>query len=195
MRRIALLGTAILPLAGILLLAGVAVEIAIESGRDDARPADAIAVLGAAEYAGKPSPVLKARLDHGRDLFERRLAPRIIVTGGAGVNARFTEAEAGRDYLVQHGVPPEAIWLESEGTSTLQTIAAVAEILKRENLHSCILVSDGYHLFRARRMLARLGLDAYGSPRHTGPNDPVRQSWLYLRQSAGYWLWVLNLAR
>ena len=183
--------------AGLVLLAAVAalgwatLEVYRQSTRDEAQRADCIVVLGAAEYRGKPSPVLRARLDHALELYRKGLAPMIVTTGGSGEGSRFTEAEAGRDYLVRQGVPSEHIVLETEGTTTLQSIAAVAEILDRMNLGSCIVVSDGYHVFRAKKMLEVHGLKAYGSPRHGGGSDP----WLYIRQAAGLWLWVLNLSR
>lgn len=176
------------------LVAWTTAAVVRQSVRDEAAPADAIIILGAAEYRGKPSPVLRARLDHGLDLWRRKLAPVILTTGGAGENSRFTEAEAARDYLVQHGVKAESILLETEGGSTLQSTAAAAEILRRMSLRSCIVVSDGYHVFRAKRMLERSGLVAYGSPRQ-GSHDGWRYTWLCVRQAAGYWLWTLGLAR
>ena len=194
--RRALLVTICLVLAtGVAGLGWTAIEIARQSRRDEAKPSDVIVVLGAAEYMGRPSPVLRARLDHALSLYEQHLAPRILVTGGSGENSRFTEAEAARDYLVRQGVPGENILLEAEGTTTLQSINAAAEIMEQRGLRSSIVVSDGYHVFRAKRMLEHRGLRAYGSPRQSPEGDPLRQSWLYLRQSAGYWLWVLRLSR
>lgn len=187
--------------AGLLLFLAVSVlgwtawEIAEQSERDEAQRADVILVLGAAEYLGKPSPVLKLRLDHALDLYRRKLAPMFLVTGGAGKSSRFTEADAARDYLVKNGVPAQDILLESEGTSTLQSIAASAEILDRMNLKTCIVVSDGYHIFRAKSMLEHRGVRAYGSPRHGASESLTRRTKFYLRQSAGYWLWRLGLAR
>jgi uncharacterized SAM-binding protein YcdF (DUF218 family) len=187
--------------AGVLFLLAVSVlgwtawEIAEQSERDEALRADVILVLGAAEYLGKPSPVLKLRLDHALDLYRRRLAPMVLVTGGASESSRFTEAEAARDYLVKNSVPAQDILLETEGTSTLQSIAASAEILDRMNMKSCIVVSDGYHIFRAKRMLEHRGVRAYGSPRHGAPESLTRRARLYVRQSAGYWIWRLGLAR
>lgn len=176
-------------------LGWTAFEIAQQSERDEARAADVILVLGAAEYMGRPSPVLKARLDHALELYQRKLAPRLLLTGGAGEGSKFTEAEAARDYLVKQGVPAENILLETEGTTTLQSIAAGAEILDRLSLRSCIVVSDGYHIFRAKSMLEHRGVRAYGSPRHGGSASATRQARLYVRQAAGYWLWRLGLSR
>jgi uncharacterized SAM-binding protein YcdF (DUF218 family) len=176
------------------LLAWTTAAVARQSARDEASPADAIVILGAAEYLGRPSPVLRARLDHGLDLWRRGLAPILLTTGGAGENSRFTEAEAARDYLVQHGVAAESILMETEGGSTLQSTAAAGEILRRMNLRRCIVVSDGYHVFRAKRMLERSGVVAYGSPRQ-GPSEGLRHTWLCFRQAAGYWIWTVGLAR
>ncbi len=115
---------------------GVADEIQQQSQIDEAQPADAIIVLGAAEYRGKPSPVLEARLNHALFLYLKGMAPRIITTGGAGGDPVFTEGSVGRSYLAKHGVPPEAIVVEREGESTAQSVAAVVEIMRRMNLRS-----------------------------------------------------------
>ncbi len=189
MRRLAylLLGLGAAAFAGRLL--GVAREIGRQSAIDEARPADVIIILGAAEYRGRPSPVLRARLDHGFDLYERGLSPRLLTTGGAGGDPDYTESEVGRAYLVGRGVPSDAIIVEREGESTAQSTVAAAEIMRRMNLHSAIVVSDGYHIFRAKKMLESRGLTVYGSPRPAALSGPQRQWWLYLRQAAGYLLW------
>jgi uncharacterized SAM-binding protein YcdF (DUF218 family) len=171
----------------------VAQQIHRQSTIDEARPADVIVVLGAAEYRGRPSPVFKARLDHALDLFRHGQAPRILTTGGAGGDPQYTEGGVGRAYLVSHNVPSEAIIVEPEAESTAQSTAAAAEIMHRMGLASCILVSDGYHIFRARRMLAAQGLKVYGSPRPSPTTEGQRQWWLYLRQSVGYMLWEAGI--
>src|SRR5579862_9405702 len=162
---------------------GIAGEIQRQSHFDEARPADAIIVLGAAEYRGKPSPVLEARLNHALFLYLKQMAPRIITTGGAGGDPVFTEGSVGRAYLSEHGVPPEAIVVEREAGSTAQSVAAVAEIMRRMNLQSAIVVSDGYHIFRVKRMLESSGLQVYGSPRPSAPSGNWREHWLYYRQA------------
>src|SRR5580700_2446076 len=167
----------------------VAREIQQESLVDEAQPADAIIVLGAAEYRGKPSPVLEARLNHALFLYLKRMAPRIITTGGAGGDPVFTEGSVGRAYLAHHGVPPEAIVVEREGESTAQSVAAVVEIMRRMNLKSAIVVSDGYHIFRVKKMLESSGLKVYGSPRPSIPPGELRARWQDLRQAVGYLLW------
>ncbi len=173
---------------------GVAGEIQRQSAIDEAKPADAIIVLGAAEYRGKPSPVLGARLNHALFLYLQGLAPRIITTGGAGGDPVFTEGSVGRAYLSEHGVPPEAIVVEREGESTAQSVAAVVEIMRRMNLKSAIVVSDGYHIFRVKKMLESSGLKVYGSPRPSLPSSGWRERWLYLRQAVGFLLWKVGVA-
>jgi uncharacterized SAM-binding protein YcdF (DUF218 family) len=172
-----------------------AVRVAWQASRDESRPADVILILGAAEYQGRPSPVLRARLDHALTLYQRGLAPKLLTTGGHGVGSKFTEAEAARDYLVEKGVPAENILLEMEGTSTLQSVTAASEVMRRFNLRTCVMVSDGYHLFRAKRMMESLGLECYGSPRQGEEAELPHLLRLYVKQSAGYWLWRLGLAR
>lgn len=160
---------------------------------DEAQPADAIIVLGAAEYRGRPSPVLEARLNHALILYLKGMAPRVITTGGAGGDPVFTEGSVGRAYLTQHGVPPEAIVVEREAESTVQSVAAVAEIMRRMNLKSAIVVSDGYHIFRVKKMLESSGLKVYGSPRPSTPSGEWRTRWQDVRQAVGYLLWKIGI--
>jgi uncharacterized SAM-binding protein YcdF (DUF218 family) len=170
-------------------IAWISIQIERQSKRDEARTADVILVLGAAEYRGRPSPVLKARLDHALDLYRRGLAPRIMTTGGAGGDPVFTEGGVGQDYLSKMGVPSEDIIVEKEGNSTVHSTALAGEIMKRMDLKSAIVVSDGYHIYRVKKMLESQGLIAYGSPRH-GPARPgLRERWNYVKQAIGYMLW------
>src|ERR1700676_350729 len=171
----------------------VAAAIQSQSTIDEARRADAIIVLGAAEYRGKPSPVLEARLNHALFLYLKRMAPRIITTGGAGGDPVFTEGSVGRSYLAEHGVPPEAIVVEREGETTAQSVAAVVEIMRRMNLQCAVVVSDGYHIFRVKKMLESSGLKVYGSPRPSVPPGGWRERWQYLRQAIGYLLWKVGI--
>src|SRR5689334_7084726 len=124
-------------------LAYVSLEIEQQSTRDEAQPADVILVLGAAEYRGRPSPVLKARLDHALELYNRNMAPRLMTTGGAGGDPVYTEGGVGRSYLMAHGVPGEAIVVEAEAESTVESTAMTGEIMRRMGLRSVIVVSDG----------------------------------------------------
>lgn len=168
----------------------VARQIEQQSTIDDARPADVIVVLGAAEYRGRPSPVLRARLNHALLLYLKGLAPYILTTGGAGGDPEFTEGEVGRAYLTQRGVPSEAIIAEGEGATTAQSLDAAAETMDRMGLHSCIVVSDGYHIYRVKRLLQAQGIQVYGSPRpSTGPMTAFERQWLYFRQAVGFVLW------
>jgi uncharacterized SAM-binding protein YcdF (DUF218 family) len=175
-------------------VARISREIEQESLVDEARPADAIIVLGAAEYRGRPSPVLEARLNHALLLYLRGLAPRVITTGGAGGDPVFTEGSVGRTYLTQHGVPPEAIVVEREAETTAQSVAAVVEIMRRMNLRSAIVVSDGYHIFRVKKMLESSGLKVYGSPRPSSPPGEWRARWQDVRQAVGYLLWRMHVS-
>ncbi len=164
-------------------------QIQKESTVDEEHSADAIVVLGAAEYRGRPSPVLEARLNHALFLYLKGLAPRIITTGGAGGDPMFTEGAVARSYLTRHGVPAEAITVENEGESTAHSIVAVGEIMRRMNLRSAIVVSDGYHIYRVKKMLQASGMKVYGSPRPSFGNSGWRERWLYFRQAVGYALW------
>ncbi len=171
----------------------IAGEIERQSTADEARPADLILVLGAAEYRGRPSPVLVARLNHALFLYRQGLAPRILTTGGSGGDPTFTEGEVARAYLSKHGIPSEAIIVESEGESTVHSTAAAAEIMRRMNLTSCIVVSDGYHIYRVKKMLEFKGVSVYGSPRPEQPREDWRQKWLYFRQAIAYGLWRIGI--
>jgi uncharacterized SAM-binding protein YcdF (DUF218 family) len=172
----------------------VAGEIERESRVEEAQPADAIIVLGAAEYRGRPSPVLEARLNHALILYLKGMAPRVITTGGAGGDPVFTEGSVGRAYLTQHGVPPEAVVVEREGESTAQSVAAVAEIMRRMSLGSAIVVSDGYHIFRVKKMLESSGMKVYGSPRPSTSPGEWRARWQDVKQAVGYLLWRIGIA-
>jgi uncharacterized SAM-binding protein YcdF (DUF218 family) len=179
--------------AFLIYVAILTIQIERQSTRDEAQPADIIVVLGAAEYSGRPSPVLKARLDHALELYTRKFAPRIMTTGGAGGDPLFTEGGVGRLYLISKGVPSEAIVVETEGESTAYSMAAAGEIMRRMGLTSCIVVSDGYHIYRVKKMLEFRGLKVYGSPRPSYPRNNVLERWLYIRQAIGYALWSLGV--
>ena len=193
MKRV--VGVAVVVAAAVLAaaIARVSVDIARQSTVDEAQPADIILVLGAAEYRGKPSPVLRARLDHALELYKNGFAPRILTTGGAGGDPGYTEGAVGRSYLVSRGVPSEAIFVEPEGESTVYSTAAAAEIMRRMGLRSCIVVSDGYHIYRVKKMLEFSGVKVYGSPRSMNPPNDWRERWLYVRQAVGYLLWRVGV--
>jgi uncharacterized SAM-binding protein YcdF (DUF218 family) len=179
-----------LAFSGLLIyIAYLSVRIEQQSFREEARPADVILVLGAAEYRGRPSPVLRARLDHALALYRRGIAPRIMTTGGAGGDPVFTESTVGRSYLISQGVPSEAIIVETEGESTVHSVALAGEILRRMGLASVVVVSDGYHIYRVKRMLESAGLAVYGSPRKERQQEPFQQHWKCVKQALGYILW------
>src|SRR5438477_3165637 len=165
MKRAVWIAIALAVLALLVSVAYLSMRIERQSTRDEARPADVILVLGAAEYRGRPSPVLRARLDHALELYNRKLAPRIMTTGGAGGDPIFTEGGVGRSYLIGRGVPSEAIVVENESESTVESLAMAGEIMRRMGLRSVIVVSDGYHIYRVKRMMQARGLNVYGSPR------------------------------
>jgi uncharacterized SAM-binding protein YcdF (DUF218 family) len=158
-----------------------AAAVLIWSSRDEARPAQAIVVLGAAQYAGRPSPVLRARLDHALDLWNRRLASILILTGGTGSGDTTSEAAVGRTYAKRHGVPDSAILVESEGRTTSESMKAVAGMLEVRGLQSALLVSDPFHMLRLRILARRFGFTPYTSPTRTSPISPNREErWKYI---------------
>ena len=167
-----------------------AAAIEWQSSREEAQQADIIIVLGAAEYSGRPSPVYEARLNHALMLYLKKMAPRIMTTGGAGGDPTHTEGDVGREYLSRRGVPAEAILVEPEGASTVHSASAAAEIMRKFGLTSCIVVSDGYHIFRVKQMLAARGMQVYGSPR---PSRAPESKWMYVRQAIGYALWCAGI--
>jgi uncharacterized SAM-binding protein YcdF (DUF218 family) len=172
----------------------VAKQIERQSNVDEAQRADVIIVLGAAEYNGRPSPVLRARLNHALLLYLRGLAPYILTTGGSGGDPVYTEGEVSRAYLIKHGVPSEAILVEPQGATTAQSLGAAVEIMGRMNLHSCIVVSDGYHIYRVKRLLQNHNIQVYGSPRPSvGVPNRKQMRWLYLRQAVGFALWQMGV--
>jgi uncharacterized SAM-binding protein YcdF (DUF218 family) len=132
-------------------------------------------------------------LDHAVQLYQQHLAPYIMTTGGPGGDPSFTEGGVGRSYLIDRGVPAEAIVVETEGDSTAYSLSAASEIFRRMGLRSCIIVSDGYHIFRVKRILQQKGFIVYGSPREAGEMSDVRQWWLYFRQAVGYGLWKIGV--
>jgi uncharacterized SAM-binding protein YcdF (DUF218 family) len=150
------------------------------SSRDEARPAQAIVVLGAAQYAGRPSPVLRARLDHALDLWNRHLASLLILTGGTGSGDVTSEAAVGRNYARRHGVPDSAILIENEGRTTSESMRAVAGMLEARGLQTALLVSDPFHMLRLRILARRFGFTPYTSPTRTSPISPNRaERWKY----------------
>ena len=169
MVRLALKVTAGLTAVGFLYLAVTFVQVLQASGRDEARSVQAIVVLGAAQYNGRPSPVLRARLDHAAELYRRALAANVVVTGGKQAGDRQTEATVSADYLIGHGVPEDAILREVQGRSSWQQLAAAAAFLKKRGITKVLLVSDGFHSARIAAIAHELGLEGYTSPARGSP--------------------------
>jgi uncharacterized SAM-binding protein YcdF (DUF218 family) len=173
----------------------VAAQVVHQANLDQARPADAIVVFGAAEYAGRPSPVLRARLDHAYDLFEKGMAPLIVTTGGSGNDPTFSEGQVGRDYLSKRGVPDVNLIAETQGTDTEHSARRVAVILEANDLKSVLLVSDAYHVYRAKRMLEAEGLQVYTSPRPGSIPKTFWGRWVATaREATSYLLYKLHLS-
>ena len=160
-----------LTLCGLVALCWVAslVTVLVWEHHDQTRPVGAIVVLGAAQYVGRPSPVLRARLDHAIALWRKELAPTMIVTGGTGTGDTTSEAAVSQRYAVQHGVPRDAILLETEGRTTSQSMAGVAALMATRNRRDVLLVSDPFHMLRLTILARRHGLDPYASPTPTSP--------------------------
>lgn len=136
---------------------------------DQSRPVGAIVVLGAAQYVGRPSPVLRARLDHAIALWRRGLAPIMIVTGGTGRGDTTSEAAVSQRYVVQHGVPVQAVLLETEGRTTSESMAGVSALMGGQGRRDVLLVSDPFHMLRLTIIARRHGLEPFASPTPTSP--------------------------
>jgi len=164
--------------AGLFLAGYAAYRIWDQGNRDEQRSADAIVVMGAAQYDGRPSPLFAARLDHAIDLFRAGIAPRLIVTGGKQEGDRTTEAASARDYAIGHGVPIEAILSEDHSRTTLQSIRGVATLMHDNGIRTAVFVSDPSHMLRVLRMASDEGIEAFGSPTRTSPleRDALRRA-------------------
>jgi uncharacterized SAM-binding protein YcdF (DUF218 family) len=175
-----------LTVAAVVALWAIAVIAVVVAGRSDQHPqSDAIVVLGAAQYVGRPSPVLQARLDHGAELWRARSASLVIVTGGIGTGDTTSEAEVGRHYLLSIGVPDSAILLERAGRTTGQSLQAVAGMLRQRRLETVILVSDPFHSLRLRILAVRHGFRGTTSPTRTSPiSRNARTQWRYVLSEA-----------
>jgi uncharacterized SAM-binding protein YcdF (DUF218 family) len=170
-------------------------QINTVANQDDAQPADAIAVFGAAEYSGHPSPVFHARLDHAVELYRKQIAPLIITLGGGSdKDSGNTEGGVGRDYLLANGVPFGNIVAETRSIDTEQQVHRLAAIAHENNLHHIVVVSDGTHLFRIRALCQDAGLDVYTSPRPTlGHIDGYDLAMRYFHEILSYTALRLHL--
>ena len=163
---------------------------------DQAQPADAIAIFGAAEYDGRPSPVLRARLMHGLALYQEKLAPLVITLGGGESGERHSEGGVGEEFLLARGVPERAIIAETESRDTRESAARLAAIAHGNHLRSILAVSDGTHLFRIRALCRRAGLVVYTSPRQQSMPLPWRSRLSRItHEILSYTAWRLGLLR
>ncbi len=169
------------------------VQIRHAASIDQAGPADAIAVFGAAEYNGRPSPVLNSRLEHALDLYQRGLAP-VIITLGGGIDPQQSEGGVGRDFLLSHGVPDDHIIAETTSSDTKESVARLAAIARENHLQTILAVSDGTHLFRIQQLCQAQGLHVLLSPRETGKSvGKIEMAERYAHEMVSYTLWRLHL--
>jgi uncharacterized SAM-binding protein YcdF (DUF218 family) len=160
--------------------AAVVVAVAVQAAHDEATGADAIVVLGAAQYNGRPSPVFRARLDHAATLYQRGFAPTVLVTGGVGARDSLNEANVGRDYLVRLGIPDEAVIPLAGGDNTFRSLEQVKGWFQGRDSRRVLLVSDGFHMLRLQIIARRLGLTPYTSP---ATGSPIHAN---VRRNTGY---------
>lgn len=174
----------------IVLVLGTAFRVWQVARIDDETRADAIVVLGAAQYSGTPSSVFEARLEQARKLYEREVAPLVVTVGGKLPGDLYTEAASGKNYLESHGVPGDHILAVEEGSDTLRSIEAVGDALRARGLNSVALVSDPWHSLRTRTMARDDGLDAHTAPTREGPAVLTRESQLHgIARETGALLW------
>ncbi len=188
-----LLVLAIVAVASFLVV--TAIQVVRTAALEEGRPADAIVVFGAAEYSGRPSPVLRARLDHAFDLYERHLAPVVITTGGAAADPTFSEGGVGEEHLRKRGIPENALIAETQGRDTAESAQRVAVIMRANGLHSCIAVSDAYHVFRIRKLLEHEGVGpVYVAPRpDSRPHSVWQRTIAVFREASSYLLWRVGI--
>src|SRR5581483_2722900 len=180
--------------AGAAFVADTSVHIVQQAKRDEVRRADVIVVFGAAEYAGHPSPVYRARLDHAYDLFREGMAPVVITTGGAGEDPQFSEGGVGHDYLVHRGIPETAVIAETQGANTAQSAERVATIMKANGMHNLVAVSDAYHEYRIKRLLEDQGVTVFTAPRPGSlPHSFHQRVFAVLREALSYTLWKAHV--
>jgi uncharacterized SAM-binding protein YcdF (DUF218 family) len=179
----------------VLFFAITAFRIVHAASLQEVHLADAIVVFGAAEYSGRPSPVLKARLDHALDLFHRGVAPVVITTGGAASDPVFSEGGVGKDYMMRHGVSERSVIAETQGRDTAESAIRVGVIMHANGLHSCVAVSDAYHVFRIRKLLEHQGVGpVYIAPRpDSRPHSVVQRGVAVMREATSYLLWQIGI--
>ena len=180
-------------LAGVVLVAVLVVAVTAArvwwfARQDDRRVSDVIVVLGAAQFDGRPSSVLTARLVHARNLWQEDVAPRIITVGGNRAGDRFTEADAGRRWLSEHGVPAGRVVAVETGNDTLSSVSAVQGVMQERGWSTAVVVTDPWHALRTRAMASDVGIDAVMSPTRRGPAVRTRATQLryVLRETFAY---------
>jgi uncharacterized SAM-binding protein YcdF (DUF218 family) len=176
-------------------IAIASVQIVRTSTLQELHAADAIVVFGAAEYSGRPSPVLRARLDHAFDLYQQHVAPVVITTGGAASDPKFSEGGVGDEYLRKRGIPESALIAETHGSDTAESARRVAVIMRANGLHSCVAVSDAYHVFRIRKLLEHENIGpVYVAPRpDSRPHSAIQRALAVLREATSYLLWWVGI--
>jgi uncharacterized SAM-binding protein YcdF (DUF218 family) len=180
--------------AFVALLGISSVRVVHEAGLQEVHFSDAIVVFGAAEYAGRPSPVFRARLDHAYDLFQQGVAPVVITTGGSASDPTFSEGGVGHDYLMHRGIPEPKLIAETQGSDTASSAERVAVIMRTNRMRSCIAVSDAYHVFRIRKLLEHEGVQVYVAPRpDSRPHSVWQRALAVLREAASYTAWRLHI--
>jgi uncharacterized SAM-binding protein YcdF (DUF218 family) len=186
--------TVVAALMVLAVFSSIFVSILKDSTKQELHPADAIIVFGAAQYDGRPSPVFRARLDHANELFRQGLAPVVITTGGSAADPKFSEGGVGHDYLMRKGVPESALIAETQANDTAESAERVSAIMRKNHMHSCLAVSDDYHVFRIRMLLMHKGLQVFLAPR---PDSRPKSSWsravALMKESASYLLWRAGL--
>lgn len=182
-------------LALLLFFVVTAFHVVHSASLQETHPADAIVVFGAAEYYGKPSPVLRARLNHAFDLYQLHLAPVIITTGGAADDPKYSEGGVGSDTLRKRGVPESALIAETQGSNTAESAQRVAVIMHANGLRSCIAVSDAYHVYRIRKLLEHEGVGpVFVAPRpDSRPHSVFQRAIAVLRETTSYMLWRVGI--
>lgn len=168
-----------------------AFHVSREATKDDRVPTDTIVVLGAAQFNGEPSPVLRTRLDHAAELYREGIAPTIITVGGNQPGDLYTEAEAGRNYLVEQGVPAQNVVAVGVGNDTIDSLKAVAVQMAGLGSRSATLVSDPTHMARSLAIADRLGIDAHGSPTDSGDGTQVTAEYV-AREATGFLFFLIN---
>lgn len=183
-----LVAVLVVPLA----LAGLVVATA---RHDDRTPTDTLVVLGAAQFNGRPSPVLEARLQHARELYDGGVAPRIVTVGGNQPGDVTTEAQSGKDWLVAAGAPSSAVTAVAEGSDTLSSLTSVARLMATKGWTSATIVTDPVHLARSLAIARALGIEAHGSPTSSGSGSSITVDYV-TRETVGLlWFWLAEHRR